>query len=103
MFSNLEVEQMTDKEKKEEAITMISNVLKEIIIGRYEPKPWHDCEVSPEYKSLLKEKTIRGLQLAMNELSKDLNLPIDLQRALMMSEEDLERNGYLPNSSQASV
>lgn len=77
--------------KKHEALSMLSNVLKEIISGSYEPKPWYDKEASPEYKSLLKDMTIRGLQLAMNELSKDMNLTEGLKAALVMSESDLER------------
>ena len=80
-----------DKEQRELAIVMLSNTLKEVIRGRYEPAPWFAKETSPEERTYYKEQTIRGLQLAMNELAKDLDLPNDLKASLVMSESDLGR------------
>ena len=68
----------------------LSQILKDVAFGKYQPLP-QGVPLSEPEKEELKEHTLEALQVAMNELAKDLNLPDDLKKALCLSESDLER------------
>ena len=81
------------KEIREESIVIMSNVLKDILTGKYECYPPF-IEVKESDKLSYKAVAVRGLMNGMNELDKGLHLPKSLKHAHVMYRSDLERYGY---------
>ena len=75
---------------KEEALYHLSQILKDVAAGKYQPVPQGVPLTEPEQEEL-KKQTLVALQMGMREISKNLNIPDDLRKALCLSESDLER------------
>lgn len=81
------------RDAREESIMVMSGILKDILMGKYEFTPPF-LETKEADKPYYKNMAVRGLMNGMNELERGLNLPNGLKRALVMSESDLERFHY---------
>lgn len=84
---------------KEEALYHLSQILKDVAIGKYQPVP-QGVPLAESEKEELKKQTLVALQMGMGEISKDLNLPDDLKKALCLSESDLERLRRKPDKRE---
>lgn len=77
-----------DDKQREEAMMILSQILKDVVNGEYIPIP--KClPVEEEDKIYFKEKAILSIRIAMGELGKNLNLEEGLKNSLMMSQLDL--------------
>ena len=75
---------------KRTAIGILSQILKDVALDRYIPVN-EGMPNTPEVKTVVKELTVQTIQMAMNDLAKDLNLEESENRILILSKEDLER------------
>lgn len=73
---------------KEEMLFHLSQIMKDVASGEYQPLP-QGVPLTETEKEELKEHTLQAIQTAMKELAKDLKLPDGLKKALCLSEPDL--------------
>lgn len=69
--------------QKEESMMVLNQILKDVINREYIPIP-RSLKVNAEDENYFREMSIRSIQTAMEELSKNLNLEDGLKKALMM-------------------
>lgn len=81
------------EQQREESLAVLGSILKNVLSDKYEFEPW-GVEVDAADKPYYKVLAVRSLQYAMNLIADGLNLPESLKKALILSEADLERDGY---------
>ena len=90
LFGSVNPHESGEQMDKRTAIGILSQILKDVALDRYIPVN-EGMPNTPEVKTVVKELTVQTIQMAMNDLAKDLNLEESEKRILILSKEDLER------------